>query len=108
MVGDVLGNGDEFSEGTLASEFVAGDPQNLAVLAQIDRAFFAVMAFTARDRGIESHTVSYLKALDLLADVLDNPGGFVAHDQRGYATTGAAVKAVDIAPADSARFDFHQ
>jgi hypothetical protein len=66
------------------------------------------VAFTARDRGIESHTVSYSEALDLLTDVLDDPCGFVSHDQRWDTSSGATVKAVNIASTDSACFDLNE
>jgi hypothetical protein len=108
MVSDVLWDGDEFCKGTLAAEFVAGDTEDLAVLAQVDRAFAAVVAFATRDGRIESHSVADFEALDVSTDVLDNPGGFVTHDQWGDASTGATIKAVDIASTDPACFDLHQ
>jgi hypothetical protein len=39
---------------------------------------------------------------------LDNPGGFVAHDQGWDTSSGATVKAVNIASTDSACFNLNE
>ena len=66
------------------------------------------MARTARDGRVEGNAVTDTEASNVLADGLDDACGFVSHDQGGDPSTGAPVKTVDIAAADTAGFDSDQ
>ena len=66
------------------------------------------MALGARDGRVEGDSVTDFEALDFGSDGLNNPCGFMAHDQGWDTATGAAVESVDIATADPASLDFYQ
>lgn len=80
----------------------------MAVFAEVDGAFSAVVARAARDGRVEGDAVTDLEASNILTDGLDDACGFVSHDQGGDPSTGATVKTVDIAAADAAGFDSDQ
>jgi hypothetical protein len=80
----------------------------LAIFAEVDGAFSAVVARTARDGRVEGDAVTDPEASNILTDGLDDACGFVSHDQGGDPSSGATVKTVDIAAADAAGFDSDQ
>jgi hypothetical protein len=87
FVSDVLGYGDELSESALATKLLARDTKDLAILAQVDGSFSAVVAFSAGNRRVKGDAITDLEALNIASKGLDDPSGFVAHDKRGDATT---------------------
>jgi hypothetical protein len=101
-------DGDEFGEGAVAAIVAAGDAEDLAVIAKVNVAAFAVDAVAAKDRGIEGHAIARGETLHLGADAGDDARGFVAHDQRRDATTRGAVIAMDVGTADPAGADLDQ
>ena len=73
-------DGDEFGEGTMTAVVAAGDPEDLAVVAEVHVATFAVDALSAEDRGVKGHPLAGREVLHLGANAGDNSRRFVAHD----------------------------
>ena len=105
---DARGNDNVFGEGAGTAVVAAGDAEDLAVVAQIDVAAFAVGAGAAEDGGIEGDALADSESGDGGAEGGDDAGGFVAHDERRNAAAGAAVEAVDVAAADAAGGDLDE
>ncbi len=107
-VDDARGNDDVFGEGAGAAVVAAGNAEDLAIVAEVDVATFAVGASAAEDGGVEGDALADFEGGDGGAECSDDAGGFVAHDERGDAAAGAAVEAVDVAAADAAGGDFDE
>jgi hypothetical protein len=73
------GDGDKFGEGTMTAVVTAGNAKNLAVIAEVHVAAFAMDALAAEDRRIEGHAVARGEAPDIGADGGDDARGLVAY-----------------------------
>ena len=103
---DAFRNGDVFGEGAGAAVVAAGDADDLAVVAEIDLAAPAEVAFAAVDGGVEGDAVAGPDSrLTPSADGGDDAGRLVTHDDGRNAAAGGAVVAVDVAAADAAGGD---
>ncbi len=67
-----------------------------------------VVALAAKDRGIESHRVTWGQSDHSAADTCHLPCGFVSHDNRRYAATGRSVISVDVTAANATGRDLDE
>jgi hypothetical protein len=79
-----------------------------AVVAEVDVAAPAEIAFAARHGRVERDAIAGLEAVDRATCPLDDAGGFVSHDERRNAPPCRSVVAVDVAAADAARPHTHE
>jgi hypothetical protein len=104
FVSDSLRNGDVLCKGTLATELIAGYPEDLAIFAEIDRAGFAIVAFATGNGGVKGHAIADRELCHLRTNRGYDACRFVSHDQWGDAASGTAIESMNVAAADSAFF----
>src|SRR5579871_236864 len=101
-------HGDVLGECALTAVVAAGDAEHLAVVAQVDLPRTAVAARPAEDSRVEGDPIARVPAFGGGADFDDVAGRLMAHDDGRDAAAGAAVHAVNVAPADAAGADADQ
>ena len=89
----------------IAAIITARDAKNLAAIAEVYVAAFAVRAFAAINRGIERDAIADGETVHRRTNGGNYPGCFVAHDDGRNAAAGRAVITVNVTAADAARRD---
>jgi hypothetical protein len=107
-INDVLGDGDVFGEGAVATVVAAGDAEYLAAVAEINIACGAECTLAAGYGGVEGDSVADVEGANVSADLCHNASGLMPHDERRYAAACAAIITVHIASAYSAGLDLDQ
>jgi hypothetical protein len=104
----VLGHYHVFGKGPVPPVFVAGDPQNRPMIAEVGLAVLTVKTGTTINSRIEGDPVPDFETLYFFAQSGDIPGGLVAHDDRRFPPACGTVKTMDIGTADRYRLNPHQ
>ena len=104
-VEDAFRHGDEFRKCAVLPVILAGDAQHSPVIAEVDLATPAVITDAAVDGGVERDPVARVPVLHRGADLVDDPGRLVPHDDGRPTSPGAAIHPMHVAAADANGFD---
>ena len=107
-VKNALRHRDKFRERAVPAIFRARNAEHAALFAEIDLAALTEPAFAAIDRRVERHAIADVPFGNAVAEPGDFSRGFVSHDDRRNAPAGAAVHAVNVAPANPAGPHAHE
>lgn len=108
LIDDPSGNCYELSECPGPPIFFAGHPDHLSVTTEVDLTAQAVIANTAEDSRIESHTITWGKRAHLGSDLYDNARGLVTHHDGRNPATCRPIVPMHIAAAYTASGDLNQ
>src|ERR1700722_847157 len=102
MVGDACGHSNKLRERTHAPKGWSGNPNDFALLTEIDLASKAVKTAAAGYRRVECYPVSSLEVPARAADGFNDTRGFMSHYDWRKATASAAIVSMHVASTNTA------